>query len=261
MLYNITGDLNCAFGNQSLEENLTGSNNSAFGRSALQGSKGNNNSALGSMAGVFVTTGSNLTLIGYNAQPTWGGATNEITLGDDSVTTIRANVQSITSLSDERDKKNIKELNLGIDFLMKVKPRLFNWDKREWYDNNESDGSKMLETPTAGFIAQEFDELQTSENTEWLNLVLKSNPEKFEATAGNLLPIIVKAIQDLKKENDELKANNEKFQVVNDNLQTTTTELIEKLNDFEKIQNLLISEIEKLKNNNKELTQVSLEKK
>ena len=48
-----------------------------------------------------------------------------------------------------------------------------------------------------------------TENAEWLNLVLKDNPEKLEATPGNLLPIIVKAIQDLKKENDELKVTNE----------------------------------------------------
>ena len=56
----------------------------------------------------------------------------------------------------------------------------------------------MQETPTAGFIAQELDEAQTTANTEWLNLVLKDNPEKWEATPGNLLPIMVKAIQELK---------------------------------------------------------------
>ena len=110
-----------------------------------------------------------------------------------------------------RDKKNIIDLTFGIDFLMRIKPRLFNWDKREWYDNNKSDGSKMKETPTAGFIAQELDEVQTTGNAEWLNLVLKDNPEKWEATSGNFLPIVVKAIQDLKAENDELKSNNEKL--------------------------------------------------
>ncbi|MBK8381313.1 MAG: tail fiber domain-containing protein [Ignavibacteria bacterium] len=88
---------------------------------------------------------------------------------------------------------------------MKVKPRQFNWDKREWYEGNKSDGSKMKETPTAGFISQELDEVQTNENADWLNLVLKDNPEKLEATYGNLLPVIVKAIQELKTENDKLK--------------------------------------------------------
>ena len=62
----------------------------------------------------------------------------------------------------------------------------------------------MQQTPTAGFIAQELDEVQCGEKVEWLNLVLKDNPDKWEATYGNLLPVMVKAIQELKKENDEL---------------------------------------------------------
>ena len=83
---------------------------------------------------------------------------------------------------------------------MKVKPRQYNWDRREWYENGISDGSKMNERPTAGFIAQEFDSLQTTEHAEWLNLVLKNNPDKWEATYGNLLPVIVKAVQELKQQ-------------------------------------------------------------
>ncbi|MBK7160923.1 MAG: hypothetical protein IPH77_20860 [Ignavibacteria bacterium] len=63
---------------------------------------------------------------------------------------------------------------------MKVKPRLFNWDKREWYEGNKSDGSKMKETRRQDFISQELDEVQTNENADWLNLVLKDNPEKLE---------------------------------------------------------------------------------
>ncbi|HRN26387.1 MAG TPA: hypothetical protein PLT78_07455, partial [Ignavibacteriaceae bacterium] len=82
------------------------------------------------------------------------------------------------------------------------------------------------------------------ENAEWLNLVLKDNPEKLEATPGNLLPIIVKAIQDLKKENDELKAQN--------------VELTNQLNKFEHLQNMLVVEIEKLKTNDIESIKVSL---
>jgi len=104
-----------------------------------------------------------------------------------------------------RDKRNITNLTMGLDFITKLSPRQFNWDKREWYDANISDGSKMQQSPTAGFIAQELDEVQTTANAQWLNLVLKDNPEKLEATYGNLLPIMVKAIQELKAENDALK--------------------------------------------------------
>jgi endosialidase-like protein len=189
----------------SLFSTYVGNYNTAVGQNSLYLNTGSNNTALGYFTGSSITSGTNLSCIGYNAQPTLGSAANQITLGNNQITSLRCNVTTITSLSDARDKKNIQELPLGLDFVMKLKPRQFNWDKREWYENNVSDGSKMKETPTAGFIAQELDEAQTKENVEWLNLVLKDNPEKFEATPGNLLPVMVKAIQELKKENDELK--------------------------------------------------------
>ncbi|MBK7446100.1 MAG: tail fiber domain-containing protein [Ignavibacteria bacterium] len=141
-----------------------------------------------------------------------------------------------------RDKKNITDLTLGLGFLMKVKPRQFNWDKREWYEGNKSDGSMMKETPTAGFISQELDEAQTNENADWLNLVLKDNPEKLEATYGNLLPVMVKAIQELKAEKDELKNEN--------------NEMKQRLLNLEQTQNLLVSKLEMLKSNDIVIKQV-----
>ncbi len=238
--FNTTGSGNSAIGTNSLYSNITGFQNTSVGHHSLLNNNGNYNTAIGYNAGSTVTTGANLTLLGIDANPSSPTVQNQITLGNSFVTSLRCNVQSISSLSDKRDKKNIKDLNLGIEFLMKVKPRLFNWDKREWYADNKSDGSKTKEEPTAGFIAQELDEVQTSENAEWLNLVLKDNPEKLEATSGNLLPIIVKAIQDLKKENDDLKA---------------------RLIKFEQMQNTLTAEIEKLVANNNEITKVSLGEK
>lgn len=265
---NISGYYNTAVGSYSLMFNTIGNNNSAVGVQALYAnSTGNNNSAFGYYAGNTVTTGSNLTLIGYNAQPSSGSTMNEITLGNESITTIRSNVTSITSLSDARDKKNIQDLNLGIDFLMKIKPRLFNWDKREWYENNESDGSKMKSEPTAGFIAQEFDELQASEHVEWLNLVLKTNPEKLEATYGNLLPVMVKAIQDLKEENDNLKKDyheqiaNLKTESENEinKLLEFNIQLTQRLNEMEEFQKQFLTELNKLKEDKNTLTLTTIE--
>ena len=249
---NTEGNFNCAFGSHSLTPNTTGSFNSAFGYSSLRSNtissynsafgmgalftnstgvsnsafgthslfsnvSGNRNTAIGDSAGRNVVLGSNNTCVGYNSQPSTGSVSNEITLGDNQITTIRANVTSITSLSDVRDKKNIKDLTLGLDFLMKIQPREFNWDKREWYSDGKSDGSKIQDLPTAGFIAQELDQVQTEAEAEWLKLVLKENPERIEASAGNLFPIVVKAVQDLKEEKDieiaQLKKENEKLRV------------------------------------------------
>ena len=234
LFFNTSGNSNIAVGNHTLYKNTTGDNNIALGVGALDScitsvsniaigvntlngmTTGNNNTAVGTVCGTELINGSNNILIGNNAQLLTTTTSNQITIGNGSISSFRCNVQTITSLSDMRDKKNIKDLNLGIDFIMKLKPRQFNWDKREWYEGNNSDGSKMSEVPTAGFIAQELDEVQTTQNADWLNLVLKTNPDRMEATYGNLLPVMVKAIQDLKTENDELKKEIGELQSVND---------------------------------------------
>lgn len=208
---NVHGGENVAVGKLSLSENINGSNNTALGSNALSNSTGDNNTALGYNSGTNVISGQNVITVGYNSQPSTGFANNQVTLGNNQISQLRCNVQSITSLSDARDKKNVKELSLGLNFIMKLQPREFNWDKREWYENNSSDGSKMESAPTAGFIAQELDEAQNNQHADWLNLVMKDNPEKWEATYGNLLPVMVKAIQELKAENDSIKSENEKL--------------------------------------------------
>jgi hypothetical protein len=203
---NTTGIYNSALGVNSLVLNTTGNSNISLGVNSLfNNSSGSHNTAVGYSSATINTTGNNNIFLGANSQGTSSTVSNQITLGDGLITSLRCNVTTITSLSDARDKKNISDLQLGLDFISKLKPRIYHWDKREWYEDNVSDGSKMTEAPTAGFIAQELDEVQTSENAEWLNLVLKDNPEKFEATPGNLIPVMVKAIQELKTENDKLK--------------------------------------------------------
>lgn len=202
---NVSGNSNSAFGTYTLRNLETGYSNSAFGSYALENSTGNRNTAVGDSAGRTLLSGNNNILIGYNSLPSSTSVSNQITLGNNQITSLRCNVQSITSLSDERDKKNISDLTLGLDFISHLRPREFYWDKREWYDNNVSDGSKTEKNPTAGFIAQELDEVQLELNADWLNLVLKDNPEKLEATYGNLIPVMVKAIQELKEKNDLLE--------------------------------------------------------
>lgn len=225
-LHSNNGESNTAIGFYSQYLNFSGGENTSVGRNSLSSNiSGYTNTAVGAYAGSTVTTGYNLTLLGNRSQPSSESASNEITLGNNFITSLRCNVQTITSLSDARDKKNIKDLSLGLDFLMKIKPREFNWDRREWYENGNADGSKMSENPTAGFIAQEFDSLQNSEHAEWLNLVLKNNPDKWEATYGNLLPVIVKAVQELKQKNDELVLFNQELAEQNESFRKEIEEV------------------------------------
>jgi hypothetical protein len=121
------------------------------------------------------------------------------------VLTLRCNTPSISSLSDSRDKADIMDLPIGLNLINQIKPSLFKWDKREWYENGVSSGTKKSSEWTTGFIAQQLDEVQTNNNVQYLNLVYKSNPDKLEATPGNLLPVIVKSIQDLSLSNENLQ--------------------------------------------------------
>jgi hypothetical protein len=247
---NTTGIENLADGNYSLFSNTTGNSNTASGSNSLySNTTGYYNTALGQRAGYNITSGFNSMCLGYDAQPTIGYASNEITLGNTLITSLRCAVTGITSLSDARDKKNISNLSLGLDFIMKLKPRQFNWDKREWYENNKSDGSKMKEEPTAGFIAQELDSVQTTEKVEWLNLVLKNNPEKWEATPGNLFPIVVKAIQELKVEKDieitQLKSENDQLKAQLEDVK----EIKEQLSEIKTLKEELNEQIKLLKTN------------
>ena len=162
------------------------------------------NTALGYEAGTGASKVNNRTYIGYLSTDASYSQTVFV-LGNNMVTTLRCNVTSITSLSDLRDKKNINELSQGLEFISALKPRMFNWDKREWYNSKVSDGSKIESKPTAGFIAQELDSAQKLNNADWLGLVDTDNPERYEATTGNLLPVLVNAIQQLKERTDRIK--------------------------------------------------------
>jgi hypothetical protein len=248
---NTTGNYNSALGFNSLLKNKTGYQNTAVGHHSLENNIANYNTAIGYNAGSTVTTGTNLTLVGIDANPSSPTATNQITLGNQYISSLRCNVQTITSLSDIRDKKNIEDLSVGLNLITKLKPRQFNWDRRDWYSDGNSDGSKMQDKPTAGFIAQELDEVQTSEDAEWLNLVLKDNPEKWEATYGNLLPVIVKAVQELNNKNEQLRTEKDEqiaeLSEENNKLRSEVEELRTIKEQLSEIQNLKTELIEQIK--------------
>lgn len=205
--------------------NATNRSNTAMGWSAFRNGDGQYNVAIGSSAGIgtnsgdFNTmiggstgagTGDNNTLLGNAATRSSTSVSNEITLGNSSITSLRCAVTSITSLSDERDKSEIKDLEYGLAFIDALQPREFVWDNRpetrtefdeegnetevEFYSDNK--GKKDF-----GFIAQEVREL----DNDTLRLVYTENEDKLELSYGKLVPILVKAIQELKEEVELLK--------------------------------------------------------
>jgi len=79
-----------AVGYHALELNTTGPGNVAVGgESLLRNVEGKNNTAIGYFAGGAMTSGDNNILLGNNAQTSADGVSNEVTIGDDNVTTVR----------------------------------------------------------------------------------------------------------------------------------------------------------------------------
>jgi hypothetical protein len=218
----ISGDYNVSLGAYSLVCYTSGCFNTAVGhRSMTDVTTGTCNTAIGAYSGQNLTTGCFNTAVGYAAQVCNGdnntvlgrgasnvsGASNSVTLGNSSITVIRAAVTSITAISDARDKTDVTALPVGLDFVNSLNPVKFTWQMRE--PNEVKDG-----TSEAGFIAQDLQTAQEAAGADYLGLVYDEDPERLEASAGKLIPVLVKAIQELsgkvdslQEELDKLKAN------------------------------------------------------
>ena len=178
------------------------SNNTIIGQSAATSlNTGSSNTCLGSSAGkgtYYIGTGSNNLCLGTASVPSANNVSNEITLGNSNIASLRCNVQTISSLSDARDKTDIVDIPTGLDFLNDLRPVKFKWQTR---DGNGKDGSI-----SAGFLAQDLQKTQKESSAEFLNLVMDNNPDRLETKEGQLIPVLVKAIQELSEKNDALEA-------------------------------------------------------
>ena len=206
---NTIGLFNCAFGNVALAYNTTGQFNSAFGSNSLtNNTTGSNNVAVGTSSAENIITGSNNVAIGYSAGPS-NDLTNTVCLGYDATVTTsntiklgNTNISSLqcqvalTVVSDVREKTNFEDLDAGLNFIENLKPLRFDWKLQEGQTEVRKD---------IGFTAQDLLEVQDTTGINIPNLVNTNDPEKYGVCYTQLIPILVKAIQDLKKEVDELK--------------------------------------------------------
>lgn len=122
--------------------------NVALGYSAgysLAGSSGSYaNTFIGGNAGYNVTNTTYVTALGFEAlsnsnytnitgvgSSTAVTGNNQVQLGDASTTTYAYG--AVQNRSDARDKTEIRDTQLGLDFIMALRPRDFKWDMREDY--------------------------------------------------------------------------------------------------------------------------------
>jgi hypothetical protein len=227
--FTATGEGNTAVGYFAGYDLTSGTQNTLVGKNAGQNiTTGPSNTIVGVDAGQLVTTGQANTFIGHNAgasvttgnsnvfigasagsgtpnitgqgivligggggvNPSSASAQFEITLGNSFTTALRCAQTTITSLSDARDKKDITDLRAGLEFVKGLRPVEFVWN-----DRNEDGKRDVIDS---GFLAQDLKAAQEDANmADALKLVYESNPEKLEASYGRLIPVLVKAIQEL----------------------------------------------------------------
>jgi hypothetical protein len=125
------------------------------------------------------TTNSTETLSVYSTGATayrfyvgWGG-------------TVYATNTTISAISDQRFKENISDLDVGLDAVLALKPRKFDWKEGKGKDIK---GDR-------GFIAQEFEQVFPDLVDEWRDPAPEGE-EPYKSVRQDLIPVLVKAIQE-----------------------------------------------------------------
>lgn len=117
---------------------------------------GSDNAMLGKNAGSLAVSGnradgfSNCTVLGANSRIS---GDNQVQLG--GVDTSPYAYAALQIRSDKRDKTDIRDTALGLDFINSLRPVDYRFDYREKYEDGKRDGSKAGKRVHHGFIAQE----------------------------------------------------------------------------------------------------------
>lgn len=158
-----TANFNIAIGQFALTQNQDGSGNVAIGQQALNTLKtGHNNTAIGECALTGSVDRNNATGIGANTDVT---GDNQVQIGSNGVTVYTHT--AIQTRSDSRDKIDIQDALLGLEFIKKLIPRQFRMNSREAYFeigqqrdfSATNNGSKAGKRFHQGFVAQEVKEV------------------------------------------------------------------------------------------------------
>lgn len=217
---NTTGSENVGVGRGALRRNTTGSHNTAVGFHAYHaenktdgqfntavGSKvyemkpttlgkvGDYNTAIGYQAGILESANQtfyNTTSLGYGAIAT---DNNMVTIGNQQVQTIRG-AATLTTYSDKRLKTNIKDSELGLDFITRLRPV-------NYYMTNDENKDKMLRT---GLIAQEVAAVLDELGEDFDGLYRPKHEDDYYAVAYGALTVpLVNAVKTQQEYIDELE--------------------------------------------------------
>jgi hypothetical protein len=232
---NSTGASNSAFGGYALYLNSSGSYNTALGQAALQNNTtASNNTAVGYQAGYSITTGINNLCIGAGsgnglvagqsniyigmagyASSTGSGLNNEMVITTSNSTgkgtntgfinpngggVYQGNNSTLWSVtSDQRLKKNIVDHTEGLDKIVQLRVRNYEYRLPEEVTELEPQNAIDIKGVQLGLIAQELAEVLP-------DCVKTESTGVMSVDATNITWHMINAIKDLKALNDSLTA-------------------------------------------------------
>lgn len=190
-------------------------NTNIGGRAGLN-LNGSYNTFLGWFAGNQTATYNNVTCLG---QGTAVSGSNQVQLGNSATTTyVYGTVQN---RSDIRDKAEVQDSDLGLDFISKLRPVKYKWDLRDsYYEYREDDegnivkievpkdGSKKGNRYHYGLIAQELKEVSESIGIDFGGLQdheINGGSDVMSIGYDELIAPLIKAVQELSLKVKELE--------------------------------------------------------
>jgi hypothetical protein len=108
--------------------------------------------------------------------------------------TVFATNTTISAISDARLKENVQDIDVGLSAILSLKPRKFDW--------KEGKGKNIK--GDRGFIAQEFEQVFPQLVDEWKDPAPEGEAP-YKSVRQDLIPVLVKAIQELAAEVNALK--------------------------------------------------------
>jgi hypothetical protein len=235
-----TGANNVFVGRYAAQSTTTGTGNVAIGEQALSSNvDGIRNTCVGQSSDSSSASYNNITSLGYAAVVT---GSNQVQLGNSSTATYAFG--AVQNRSDRRDKTDVRDTVLGLNFINSLRPVDFKWDMRDdyrsaapqppaadatdeersahkaaltkWNENNQlsklsANGSKKRGRYHHGLIAQEVKEVMASANVDFGGFQdhsINGGQDVMSIGYEELIAPLIKAVQQLSAEIAELKAKN-----------------------------------------------------
>ena len=259
---NTNGYENTAVGMNALYSNLTGHNNTAIGRITLyENTTGRLNTAVGNLALFNNTTGWYRTAIGFSANSagdnynnntglgyaTTCTASNQVRIGNSSVSSIGGYAGWTTLPCDNRFKKNISDDRVpGLTFISLLRPVTYEVDfaaMESWWAENYNfrdsstypekyDKKNILYT---GFIAQEVEAAAQSIGYDFSGVdAPKNNKDFYGLRYATFVVPLVKAVQELSMSNEQLTRSNSELKLGNEELKRSNVRLNKEVDQLKK---------------------------